>query len=550
MSRYSGNIKMISIDILPICPVCKTPMGICKRARTTLVGKDCTYDVSIPTYGCRHKHCTGHLGNLVTPPNPYAAPHMTFDYEVQAEVSYIRWQEHATYEEISKRLLERYGIVIDRMAIETTLKCYEIGCAKHYRSFFFDQIKEHGGVLVHLDVIEPLKGKNGFLIAYDHWTGLTLNAKRMLNGSQLAYESFLIDLKERIKTEINVPILGIISDALKEQRKAIERIMPEVPHCLCHYHFYDLVLKQAKLSDSSLVTQIREDLRRLYDLKQFKIHKQNDTLENTQYESLKPLFDVIEELSDWRRKPKDPCFTGLVLYKRLKDIQERFIVINKKIEENRIMLTKRSVIVMKRMISETTEILDRKKTLFTDLNHVTEHISCLTKILDDADSDEVIGCKKINEFDQKLLLYQKSIAKTTLEYEFITSFHKFISTKGELLFNYRKIDGAPSTNNFQELKFKQLKHLLRRIIGHSAAKEFLFAHGEGIVYVNPDESREKIIEIFKLLDQSLARKEIRDNRNSRDSLVIVIHDQKRWAEKLNELDQYITLLETKLNERS
>ncbi|MHA1620448.1 MAG: hypothetical protein ACTSVZ_14320, partial [Promethearchaeota archaeon] len=38
---------------------------------------------------------------------------------------------------------------------------------------------------------------------------------------------------------------------------------------------------------------------------------------------------------------------------------------------------------------------------------------------------------------------------------------KFIRTKGEMLFNFKKVEGAPTTNNSHELKFKQLKHFLR-----------------------------------------------------------------------------------------
>lgn len=39
-----------------------------------------------------------------------------------------------------------------------------------------------------------------------------------------------------------------------------------------------------------------------------------------------------------------------------------------------------------------------------------------------------------------------------------------MENKGELLFNYKRIEAAPPTNNSHELAFKQLKHCLRRVI--------------------------------------------------------------------------------------
>ncbi|MFO8018640.1 MAG: hypothetical protein R6U96_08395, partial [Promethearchaeia archaeon] len=50
------------------------------------------------------------------------------------------------------------------------------------------------------------------------------------------------------------------------------------------------------------------------------------------------------------------------------------------------------------------------------------------------------------------------------ETQIIKELTKYMETKGELLFNYKRIKGAPKTNNLHELSFKQLKHFLRKII--------------------------------------------------------------------------------------
>ena len=54
---------------------------------------------------------------------------------------------------------DRFGILIDQYAIATILKSYEIACAKTYRTSKIEQMHKHGGVMIYVDVMEPLKGK-------------------------------------------------------------------------------------------------------------------------------------------------------------------------------------------------------------------------------------------------------------------------------------------------------------------------------------------------------------------------------------------------------
>lgn len=486
------------------------------------------------------------MKNLITPPNPYAAPRMTYDYSVQTEVALIRWQEHATYKEIIERMQDRFDILIDHYAVETILKSYEIATAKTYRISTLEKIQQHGGLFVCVDVMEPLKGKSGFLVAYDYWTGLTLGAKKMPNGKQSTYEGFLRKLQTRIKTELDVPIIGIISDALPAQRKAIATVFQDVPHCLCHYHFYNFVLKSAKQVDSGIVTQIRKALRQNYDIRQFKFCRTEQSLARSQYEVLQPLFEPLEELSYWSRKPRDPCFTGLELWHRLADITHKFQYLKNRAEIGSIHLPKHSVKVLKRISPILEEILNQNRTVARELEQIHLYLGELVEILSQTESNASRGLKKMLHFIDRLSYTDDSAPRGTVETEFIQSLMKYINTKGEMLFNYRKIPDAPTTNNFQELKFKQLKHFLRRVIGHGAAKAYLMAHGEQIVFVDPRESRENIRDIFQSSNQSAIRKEIKAKRRSMDSWVIVVHNWVRWVDKLKGIDEYILNLEKKL----
>jgi len=70
------------------------------------------------------------------------------------------------------------------------------------------------------------------------------------------------------------------------------------------------------------------------------------------------------------------------------------------------------------------------------------------------------------------------------------------------------------------------------------------SHGERIVFVDQSESFKGILEILKSIDHLEARKLIKAERFSRDSIRFIIHDPNKWALKLDELKQkWIELLE-------
>ncbi len=115
-----------------------------------------------------------------------------------------------------------------------------------------------------------------------------------------------------------------------------------------------------------------------------------------------------------------------------------------------------------------------------------------------------------------------------------TSKRKFVGSKGEKLFNFKRIE-APRTNNSHELMYKQLKHFLRRVIGYKTIKSYLLSHGENIVFVNHTESFEEILRIIKTIVHKLARDIIDSERVSRMGIKFVVHDPEKWERKLKEL---------------
>jgi len=245
-------------------------------------------------------------------------PNGSFDWEVIATVCVIRWSNHCTYEEIIAELASRHDIRMCQDTVERFLKTYEIACEARYRPAYVEKIRANGGVIVAIDGIDPLKGEKGIYGAYDAFTGLPLGSKKMPNQKQDTIEEFLRSTEARIKGELGVPIKGIISDAHRSQRFAIEAVLSDVPHCLCHFHFYILVLQAPMALDSHLLTTTRAALRKLFDLRMF----EDDRVagQPTPEGFLGKVLEALTALSNWTRRPNDPAFTGLELFGRVKGI--------------------------------------------------------------------------------------------------------------------------------------------------------------------------------------------------------------------------------------
>ena len=383
--------------------------------------------------------------------------------------------------------------------------------------------------------MKPLKGNSPLYTAQDEFTGLKIHAGRLTGESIVQIEDFLTVAKERIETELGVKVIGVISDAHPHQRKAIAKVFPKALHCLCHFHFYKYVFKAPKDLDRHLMTQTRKYLRGLYYLNKEKIYANQGKHWVPQFAFTGEIMSVLRGLSNWKKRPKDPFFVGAELFSRLTDVFRllgTFIneieAAGKHFEDER---------VLRGLYLKIKEFIGANQDTKRELETVKAYLSEIKGILDDGEASAENALELLEGYCKKLAPLRLRKECGNVEAQFIEELTKYVETKGELLFNYKRIEGAPKTNNLHELSFKQLKHFLRKIIGFRTAKSYLLSHGEHIIFVNPEESFEEIVKILRGMDFKKARKLIRSERTSRDSIRFVIHDMTRWNSKLQDLEQ-------------
>ncbi|MHA1732525.1 MAG: hypothetical protein ACTSU5_11310, partial [Promethearchaeota archaeon] len=306
-------------------------------------------------------------------------------------------------------------------------------------------------------------------------------------------------------------------------------------HCLCHYHFFNLVLLGPKGLDSHVVTQVRSTLRRLHYLKRYKERKASAGSDAHPGDFVDHVLEGLLELANWKRRRKDPCFTGLDLVARVRDLRDVLGTVVAKLDAGTATVPREREV--RKLHAALAAVVETHASEVAELARIKDHLATLSGILGDLECSFNVGLGRLRRFRDTLRKNRFSSKCGPVEREFVEALMKFVRTKGEHLFNYKRVPGAPTTNNSHELQYKQLKHLLRRVIGHAAASEYLLAHGERLVFVNPGENFEEILSILRDVDQAGARRQVAAERKSRESMTYVVHDKDKWEKFLKKIQE-------------
>jgi hypothetical protein len=539
--RFHGTVKRNDLPKRPLCKHCGKPMRVKTHSKSRPVdGLAEQYDYMDVYYRCGQFECPGTREPLFSPPSLDVPPYGNFDYEVIAKAAEFRWRHHRTIKEIVSDFAEQYGITVSPATVGDWLKFYEIGCEGKYRPGVVEQMQANGGIILTVDVMKPLKGREGLATAHDELTGQALGSRKLASEDHEAIAAFLERVKATIK-ELGVPVLAIISDALVAQRMAIDAVFPGVPHCLCHFHFFNLVLKAPKELDSHVCTATRAALRKLPDLKKYNAGRAAGAPYVPGGSLADEVLDTLRALANWTRRPRDPCFTGLVLFERVKDVLGILRAAVEALDAGAVKMGEEKVI---RCLATGVEaIASARGEAAAELGRVRGTLADLAAILSDLESSPEEGLRKLRKLRDRIRKARFAPGRGDAERAFAGELMKFVRTKGDLLFNYKRVPGAPRTNNKHELTYMQLKHFLRRVIGQAAANTYLLAHGERMVFVNPAESFDGIVGILRTMNYAAAREKIAKERKSRDRLSVVMHNPEKWEEKIKKMYKILKDLE-------
>ncbi len=243
----------------------------------------------------------------------WSLPHHEFGLDVIARIGSLRYREHRSVPEIHQALHDQ-GVAIAQRTVSDLLARYEellaVRLADHTR--LTERLTAQGHVILAIDGLQPFKTQDVLWVVRDCLSGAVLLA-RNLDSMRTAD---LAELLREVKQALSVPIRAVISDAQKPIRLAVQEVLPDVPHQLCHFHYLKEVAKPITAADSQAKTDLKKYVRGVRDIERSIV-----TREDTEAEVVRGYCVAVRSaLADDGKPPLQ--LPGLVLHDRLQAIQD------------------------------------------------------------------------------------------------------------------------------------------------------------------------------------------------------------------------------------
>jgi hypothetical protein len=185
----------------------------------------------------------------------WAVPNGEFGLDVIALIGALRFREHRSVPQIHQALQERQ-VAIAQRTVTYLLERYEELLALHLtdQTRLKDCLKEQGHIILAIDGLQPFKTHDVLWVLRDTLSGEVLLARSL----QSARQDDLADLLREVKDALPVPIHGVISDAQRPIRLAVQKVLPDVPHQLCQFHYLKEAAKPIVEADHHAKTELKK----------------------------------------------------------------------------------------------------------------------------------------------------------------------------------------------------------------------------------------------------------------------------------------------------
>ncbi|HET7589842.1 MAG TPA: transposase [Solirubrobacterales bacterium] len=190
--------------------------------------------------------------------------YLTFGMDVLTYIGQLRYKEHKTRGEICEELFNR-NIMTSERNVQKLYERYNVllraSAQEHAKNKLKDVVKEHGGIVLSMDGVQPEKGNETLYVIREVLSGTIISAENVKSSSTEELKALI-----RPVIEMNLPILGFVSDGQRTIRKAIEELKPEVPYQYCQYHYLKDITKPVEDVDRKLKTGVKKSLRGIRDI--------------------------------------------------------------------------------------------------------------------------------------------------------------------------------------------------------------------------------------------------------------------------------------------
>lgn len=279
------------------CPECqktlKRAVTITERKVITLEG---VIQVTHGGYRCKNAKCKTKGRTYRSPAaDALALARFTFGLDVVILAGQLRLGKHQTLDEAYGQVSERlapFGVSISRREVLYLFDafCTLLRAASDVKEDkeWFDQVEKNGGMIVSIDGIQPDKGNETVYIVRDALTGRVLAAENVTSSETAVMKQILAPV-----AELEVSVLGTISDAQESEMKALQELWPDVPHQVCQFHVLREASRPAYEEDRKIQTAMRKSMQPKVNSirKQIKGHIKKEQKTEAEIEQLDILGD-------------------------------------------------------------------------------------------------------------------------------------------------------------------------------------------------------------------------------------------------------------------
>jgi hypothetical protein len=182
-----------------------------------------------------------------------------YGLDVIVRIGALRFGEHQTREEIWHALREDEAVQISERHVQNLLDVYLAllrASQQDPRERLAGIVKEHGGIILSLDGLQPEQGNEQLWMVREVLSGTVLTAATLQQAAAPILERLLRPIQET-----GLPVLGVISDAQESIHLAVAKVFPQVPHQICQYHALREAAEPLWEADRHLLVEAKKELR-------------------------------------------------------------------------------------------------------------------------------------------------------------------------------------------------------------------------------------------------------------------------------------------------
>jgi len=310
--RPKASAEQVLLPLHTRCLGCGQAMWVAYHTQRTITTLQGIYHLTLHVGRCRNQQCESyHRPYRPEEEGRWALPHGEFGLDVIALIGTLRYTSHRSVPEIHQALCDR-GVPIAERTVTHLLQRYEelVALRLADQQRLHECFKEQGQVILALDGLQPDVGHEVLWVLRDCLSGEVLLARSLLS----ACEADLANLLREVQQALDVPIRGVISDGQRSIRKAVQSVLPDIPHQLCHFHYLREAAKPVYEADRHAKKELKKHLRGVRPIERA-VEQRNDA----EAEAIRGYcLAVRSSLTDDGRAPLEA--SGLKLHERISAI--------------------------------------------------------------------------------------------------------------------------------------------------------------------------------------------------------------------------------------